>query len=345
MSQYTLPQLLLIGALSLGQTALLSSCAHEGDRKGAGSETKTDLGPTGNTQVAARFNAYKAKRASEATGCRGLTSATRVMVTGFGLFTGVDFNISGLVVQSFADTAFTPEDLALNGTDAIGTAGVVAAGLIPESAKGGVTSVRQMTIRGKEYEICFVTLDVLWDLAAAIIVQEAEAFQPAMIIMSGRGADQAIFEAGALNDAAVGLPGFSSSGSTQQANAPVGPPILPGRPYKSLMTWNKIALHAAAKPLVHSIGHTVTYAAGPRTTNNYICNNVSYVVLEAVNGAKMELAGGQIKWQPAINSQPKVGFFHYPPSATNERTKVATWVRLLATDIDTELNPPPTVSP
>lgn len=333
MLRHSLSRILLLSLTALGAS---TACNSNGRRAGA-SETLTDLGAEGNQAVADRFNAYRQKRSTENGGCRPATSAKRVMITGFGLFTGVDYNISGVVAQSFADQAFTPEDLALNGSDAIGGSGSVGAGRIPESALGAVTTVRHMTIRGEEYEVCVLTLDVLWDLAAAIITLEAESFQPSMIIMSGRGASQAIVEAGALNDAQVGLEGYDASGSIDSVNAPVASPILLGRPTESRMTWNGAALAFAARPVVQSLGFTIGAASGPRRDNNYICNNVSYVVLEAARGAHLSLAGGLIAWSPAIQSDPKIGFFHYPGTATHDRAKVAGWVRVLATFIATEL--------
>lgn len=319
--------------------AVLASASTVGCRTARDDDSglKTDLGESGNTEVATRFATYKAARETNELGCLGTTNLPRVMITGFGLFTGVEYNISGVVARTFADPTFTPATLTLQGSDSIGSAGVVSSGTVPASANGAVTSVRTMNIRGHDYEICVLALDVIWDLAAAIITYEAEAFQPKMIVMTGRGAQNAIFEGGALNKASIGSGGYQSSGAAHVNNAPQQAYVLPGGPDTAPMTWSNSLLHAKTKSLVSAIGHVVTFVPDARPSNNYICNNVSYVVLQAAAGAEIALAGGKIRWTPSITSEPKVGFFHYPSSATRTRSRIAQWIRVLATAIDTQL--------
>lgn len=316
--------------------AAFGGCRTSGN--GEGSAVKTDLGETGNTAVAERFEAYKERREANQLGCRPTTNFPRVIVTGFGLFSGAPYNISGVVARTFADPTFTPATIPLQGADTIGSNGVVSSGTVPASAEGAVARVRTMKIRGRDYEVCVLGLDVIWDLAAAIIVHEAEAFQPKMILMSGRGGQQAIFEGGAVNDASLGAAGYQSSGAMNYGNAPQQSYVLPDGPDSLPMTWSNSLLYQKTYSLISSLGHTSTYVANARPSNNYICNNVSYVVLQASTGAPISLAGGKVQWTPDITSQPKVGFFHYPASASNSRSSVTKWVRILATAIDTQLN-------
>lgn len=299
-------------------------------------EFETNLGQNGNTDVAQRFAAYKSHRQQNSLGCTSSSSAKRVMVTGFGLFDGVTYNLSGVIAQSLGSAAFTPQS-PLSGPDQIGLAGTVGAGSISSSAKGATTAVRTLRIRGIDYEVCTVVLDVIWDLAAAIIVHEAESFQPDMIFMSGIGGNDAVFEAGA-NNQALAYSGFASAGSSLPINTPVGGPVLPGSPVEVPMTWDAVALESATSSLIADIGYASVARTDATVGNTYICNNVSFVTLEAVRGIELRLANGEIRWTPSVTSAPKVGFFHYPSTGSNRRTDVAKWIRVVTTAIDTQLN-------
>ena len=70
------------------------------------SEVKTNLGAAGNQEVLERYQAYLAK----GRGCRAEGNGKRVILSGFGLFRGVSYNISGAVVASMADAAFWPAE-------------------------------------------------------------------------------------------------------------------------------------------------------------------------------------------------------------------------------------------
>ncbi len=326
--------------LAVGFTAMgLQSCSTESEE---GSEVKTQLGASGNQAVARRYNDYVASGVS----CQNTGSGKHVLVTGFGLFSGVDYNISGVVVSSFADPSITSGTIDTDSNhassdqpqaaSAVMMSSSVASGRLVEVNKGARVSQRSMTINGQAFEICFLTLDVQWDLAAAIIIHEAEIFKPAMILMSGRGAETANFEGGALNRA-MGLSGFTWSGAAHTDNTPQANYILLGRPMKSYMTWNSAQLAAATSDLVAANGFQVASFTGPRSDNTYICNNTSFVVLEAVKGAPISLAGGYLRLSPQITGSPKTGFFHFPAAADNSPDHIANWIKVLATAIDTTL--------
>lgn len=303
---YRISGLVLAAALSV---PAFSSCSTEDEQS---SDVKTQLGYSGNQLVAKRFRDFK----NGTQHCRAAGAGKRVLVSGFGLFTGVDYNISGVVVGSMADGS-----------------GAVSSGKLQASDRGASVKNRTMTINGKTLEICFLTLDVQWDFAAAILTHEIESFRPAFVLMTGRGGDTANFEAGALNRAMT-LSGFEANGAKHQDNTPQMDYILMNRPSKSYMAWSPTALRDATQDLVQSLGHQVTASSAPRTDNTYICNNVSYVVLEAIKGAHVSLAGGYLRMNPVINASTKAGFFHFPAAARNSPEDVAVWVKVLAKIID-----------
>ena len=67
---------------------------------------ETDLGEEGNKAVSDTFAAYKTANPSGA--CSALGAGKRVIVTGYGLFAGRNYNISGEVVSAMADNDFWP---------------------------------------------------------------------------------------------------------------------------------------------------------------------------------------------------------------------------------------------
>jgi len=329
--QNTITHVLLLAVVTL----LVSRC---GSAPEAGSTVKTDLGYYGNLQVDAKFKAYKQK---PTLGCKAATTTSkRVIVTGFGLFSGVNYNISGVVVSSMADQTLTPSILSTNNfVESLNTlAGGASSGTINTVDSGARTVNRTMKLDGVSYDICFITMDVIWDLAAAIITYEMEAFKPHMVMMTGRGGASGIFEGGARNYATASS-GFESNGFSAPTNTPNQSYILAAKALSSEtpMTWDSKQLLAASKGLIDEIGLPMTYAQASRPSNNYICNNVSYVVLEAAKGTAIRLAGGRIKLYPTAAPSRVVGFMHFPDQADNSPTSVGNWVKVLATTIRTAL--------
>jgi hypothetical protein len=282
-----------------------------------------DLGQDGNEAVAARLERYRAKpRATP-----GTPLGRRVLVTGFGLFKGVSFNISGLVAAALARPDLTPGDATLR-----------------ESDHGGRAWERRLEIRGVATELCAVTLDVLWDLAAAVVAHEMERWQPELVVLLGRGSEQAIFETGAI-DAARAMPGFAADGARVEGNLPLARGPDHGRggaapevttsgpaPTAIAMTWNAAAAHAATADAVRALGFEATVAPGARPANDYICNNVSYTALCAAAGSAslpLELAGGRVRLATPIASRPRVGFLHLPSGAGDDDASVAAWARIV----------------
>jgi len=316
-------------------TLLVSRC---GSAPEDGSTVKTDLGYYGNLQVDAKFKAYKQKPTP---GCKAATTSNkRVIVTGFGLFSGVDYNISGVVVSSMASETFTPSGLVTNNfvESMSASSGTTHGGTITTVDSGARVVNRTMKLDGVSYDICFITMDVIWDLAAAIITYEMEAFKPHLVMMTGRGGASGIFEGGARNFATASS-GYESNGLSAPSNTPNQSYILAAKALsaETPMTWDSKKLLAASKSLIDEIGLPMTYAPASRPSNNYICNNVSYVVLEAAKGTAIRLAGGRIRLYPTAAPDRVIGFMHFPDQADNSRTSVGNWVKVLATTIRTAM--------
>lgn len=333
-----------------GGTLLFVACMGLNKNRTDVTEVKTNLGPIGNAVVAAEFSAYRQKPGGcnpagfgESEAAAAANSPKRVLLTGFGPFQGSDFNISGLVADSMGKSGFWSGVVA-NGTSAAVMNAVPGTDILqegPQGDHGGKRYLRRIQVNGHFNDVCFMKLDVRWDLAAAIIVHEIERFAPDLIFMSGRGLDTASFEAAALNYATA-FNGFSSTGvPLGSTNIPVDdnalilashPPVN-GQPHKVVMTWRGGDLREAVKTKVSDLGFVTVAVADARPSNIYICNNVSYVVLTALKGESVTLAGGAITLQIAASTA-AAGFFHFPSAATSSPESLLAWSNILASAID-----------
>ena len=290
----------------------------------------TDVGKAGNEALAKRFAAWKASD-------QHLTASKakrRILITGFGLFSGVEFNISGVVASSMADPKFWPDKVKLSELEGPAKGATPATGILEEGHNGARAWQRTIQIDGKTYEVGFLLVDVLWDLGAAITLHEAATFKPHLIVMTGRGGPKGVFEAGALN-VAVRAPGFRANGDVDPANRPIDGLVLPAETVEReiAMRWDGPALLKIAKPIVASLdrGYEIIAAKAARPRNTYICNNISCCVLHALSGQNLELAGGAIKIADPKLGETKGGFFHYPASTKNDAKEIFTWCRMWAT--------------
>jgi len=342
-------------------------------RTSSSSDPKTELGPVGNAMVVSQFKKYKNK----ADHCDSTGSGTRIIFTGFGLFSSppknkqnVAYNISGLISRFMATTTTFPSIVNTETTtiaDSLSTTNFAAFSHMPADAYGAIITQREITIDQKQVTVCFILLDVIWDQAAAIILYESTLFKPERIIMGGLKAGEKVyglFEAGAVNNATV-LQGFNPDGSPNLNNIPVADtsndfPILPrgdqGVEQTIAMTWDAKALATFVSPLVESIPRNnqtkifkVRGEDSARPSNDYICNNISFVILHALKGAVVNLAGGNLRFGPAQtrpaptsdvefieitkelrDSVTSAGFFHYPDTGTDEGRTVFGWSKVLA---------------
>ncbi len=316
-------QQILLATFSVLMTLLLgvvSGCKHDTQQRQLDSQLDTDLGPIGNQQLKDRFDAYVARGVN----CEAHGNGKRVILTGFGLFSGVSFNISGVIVDTMAD------------------APAAETGLLRDDHHGGKVVNKQELVNGQLIEFCFLTLDVQWDLAAAIIVREMQNFQPDLVIMTGRGDETSvIFEAGARNEA-LKVSGYNSDGSRARHNTPIQPPILPptleGVEDIIAMTWNNRQMLEATHHKIAALGFRAVTTPSARISNNYICNNISFVALHAAKGIPIQLGAGILELQMTPESIPQIGFMHLPARATRNPAALAAWRDIVMTMVSSALH-------
>jgi pyrrolidone-carboxylate peptidase len=292
---------LVMAAACSSETELVTSGLH------------TDLGLIGNDRALQRFEQYQTKDTDH---CKiDDSDVPRVIVTGFGPFSGADYNISGQIVrQIFECSSSRP-------SDPCGTT-LSSSRLNPDDF-GGKALQRRLVIADSEVDVCLIELAVQWDVAAAIIFEEAQRFKPAVIVMTGLGAnDQLRFETQAVNRTQTSLSGYEENGSfSGELNRPVSSAVVPEDDIDQIrdLTWSTQDISTD-----RLIGEIATGELGARsvveglasTSNTYICNNTSYV-LAATSTAEpgtVSLFGGNLTIQ-RLKSRPKIGFLHYPDAA------------------------------
>ena len=323
-----------------GIILLLIGCGQTADNA---TKLKTNLGSVGNQLVTDTFERYRGK----AEHCRASSDAPRVLVTGFGLFIGAEYNISGTVVSSFADPNFTASDIDPTGrTVPLADA---SSGRLDFSDFGGRAKNRTIRISGQEYNLCLLTLDVLWDLAAAIVIDEAHAFRPDLIIMTGRGRKtlQAVWEGYARNQAKA-VSGYLSSGaSAEGSNIPIdnGIPVLPSLAsgLELRMSWESAMLKSSTEQIIADINPDFSVLAPEAWSpgNDYICNNISFVALAAREHQQISLAGSTLNFLPEhsdLAATTKIGFLHFPSASDHNPAQVMGWIKVLATAIHSSLS-------
>ena len=296
----------------------LWSCQPAGEDR---SDFLTDL--KDNELVAEAFSNYKSQNSH----CSQGSAGRRVMIAGFGQFSGPNSsNISGVVAMSMARQEFWPSQAQkfkeLNGD--------------PNSffrhedlttSNGGYAVQRQLNIAGKSFDVCFLYLDVVWDLSASIILHEASLHKPELIIMSGMNGGQRVetfWEGSAINNAVVGVTGFDNQGNNIIDNVAVsdraGAKVLPSLAYNAVvpLTWDATFLADVNRELIQEINPKYgSRAASARTENTYICNNVSIAVASALAGNDLQLAGGSIAFsKESFDFKAQVGFLHYPSDSS-----------------------------
>lgn len=266
----------------------------------------TDLGAAANARAARVFNAYR--RSHPGGACPAGGGGTRLLLTGFGPFDGLSYNVSGAAVRSMADPAFWPENAPLDSVAPAPDARPDDAA--PSSEEGAEAFERSLVIDGRRYDVCFLLLDVAWDSSGAIVAYEESKFRPALVLMTGVGSKVARVESSAYNTA-------DAADADNAGAKPVSTAILPSLPegQEVPMTWDAGRLAAVVRPDVEALGWRVE--AMPRgwpKGEDFICNNVSLVALNASLDLPTELAGGLIRLRsPELAQAPVVGFFHLPP--------------------------------
>ncbi len=268
-------------------------------------------------------------------------SRPRVLVTGFGRFMSIANNATGRIVSALVPEARYPETQSppRGEVDAPEPQLSVALSTIELAGVGAV-------------DVCAMILPVSWDLAAVLIAKEAEAFQPSFVMMNGvAGWRQPLWlELGATNRASRSL-----DGSNQLR--PAVPPgeslakIVEDAPASedaqgNLLSWR--AVEDAAKDAIRrhegeldggaafrDVLRGVSLAGFPRSSNTYLCNNVTYVTgwlmshpgrevrllraSEPVAGAANDV---RVKLDADLGAVPRV-FAHWPSDLADKHHDAA----------------------
>jgi hypothetical protein len=199
----------------------------------------------------------------------------RVLVSGFGRFQSQRINATGLVVSELLpelDYPFTEPPLA-GAIDPPEPQLAVASGIVHLPQVG-------------EVELCAMVLPVFWDLAAYLVLREAERFDPDLVLMNGvAGSRQKLWlELGAVN-LAKRLEDGSNILEPLENMSPLVPEAADEEQARgNLASWEAvreaalaaIANHAAVESdgeRLDEVLRGAAFAGFPRNSNTYLCNN------------------------------------------------------------------------
>jgi hypothetical protein len=261
----------------------------------------------GNLEVVSRYKTFVSRDQH----CAPVSDGPRVILTGFGIWDNSSISYSGYLVDNLSDPRFwSEEDIAPfpieNYAAHDGRLG------IDEGAR--IVNRAFRLANGQKISACLIVVDVLWDFAGAVVATEMDRFQPQSVVMTGVGPQDAV-EGGALNLTSR-LAGYYPNGTSDDLNRPISRTILPDEKVNQEipMTWDLRKVASAAKIFKPD----VIVHQKAELDNNYICNNVSYIALEAANGRTLQLADGDLVLKPDVRSRPNVGFFHFDNRTTGE---------------------------
>ncbi len=281
-SRARLLPVLVVGALAaLGCTAQVDGPADDEPAVEEENAVKVDTRtPEGRAQYDANVafaNAYVARCKLPASGKK------RAIVTGFGRFMGLANNATGRMAvgllpgMEYPETSQPPP----GAVDPPGPQLSVAAGAISLPRSGDV-------------ELCVMVLPVYWDLAAILLAKEIDAFGPDLVLMNGvAGSRQDLWlELGAVNKAAAlddGSDQLRPATSSGASSAPILESATSADQARAnLLSWNAVEAAARAARDVAAersdaagpfgdVLRGVKRAGFPRSSNTYLCNNITYI--------------------------------------------------------------------
>lgn len=243
-------------------------------------EVKVD---TRSPEARRQYDANVAFASSYVARCmRGPAERPRVLVTGFGRFMSIANNATGRIVSQLVSVPY-PETSS------------PPAGQVDEPAPQLSVATTTIDFPGLgQVDVCGMILPVYWDLAAILIAKEIEAFAPSFVMMNGVAGDrQPIWiELGSTNRAAP-----LDDGSNQ-----LRPAVGSGEPFArivesarssedaqgNMLSWRAVERAASAAIEAHANDvendqrfgdflYGAKLAGFPRSSNTYLCNNVTYV--------------------------------------------------------------------
>jgi pyrrolidone-carboxylate peptidase len=283
--------------------------------------------------------------------CLPATDRPRVLVTGFGRFKSNRQNASGLVVSELSSELSYPL-----------TDPPPAGAIDPPGPQTAVARDVLELARSGQIELCAMVLPVFWDLAAVLVLAEIEAFEPDFVVMNGiRSARQRLwFELGAVNEAQA-----TEDGSNVLEPIEDGGPLLLEAPEEEharaqLLSWQSVRsatedaitlLAALEDERGVAFGEAmpgVSFAGYPRSSNTYLCNNLTYVVGYLMDhpGEAVELmrashpvegaAAGIAVELPGYHAQVPRLFVHWPRDLRDDH--LAAGAEVLSALVDAQIH-------
>ena len=270
-----------IVALAVVSSLGVAACSAADDGQGVGEEgdevkvdTRTPIARKQYDANVAFVNAYTARCTKTDSG------RPRILVSGFGRFMGIDDNATGRIISKLVPAATYPD-----------TTAPPAGEIDPPAPQLEVVSTTLKLPETGLVDVCAMILPVYWDVASILIAKEMEAFEPSLVMMNGvADTRQPIWiELGSTNRASP-LDDGSNQLRPAVADDEDFAPIIQGgedaRP--NLLSWSaalsaatsRIAAHADEVDQDTRLGDVLQGAklAGfPRSSNTYLCNNVTYV--------------------------------------------------------------------
>jgi hypothetical protein len=269
-------------------SVLLGACTSETDARdgeAAVGDDEDEVKVDTRTPAARRqYDANVAFAMSYAPRCaRTDTGNPRVLLTGFGRFMSIDDNATGRIVSKVVPSALYPQTTA------------PAAGVVDPPAPQLSVGTTTLVLPGSgPVDVCAMILPVYWDLAAILIAKEMDAFDPSFVMMNGvAGRRQPLWvELGSTNRAAPLDDGSNQlrpaiSGTDRHAKI-VETASRDEDARANILSWRAVEGAARAAIASHAddvdqdtrLGDLlpdVKLAGFPRSSNTYLCNNVTYV--------------------------------------------------------------------
>lgn len=252
-----------------------------------------DLGKEGNKYGKSQFKKYQAK----ANHCQDPKDGLpKILITGFGPFKKRGHNTSAIVLENFLG-----KEIDLN-----------------KESYGGELFQTKKNINGQDVHLCFLKLEVFWDLSSAIIINEAQNFMPDLILMMGEGAEGTIYIETSAKSTASMLRGFNYAGEeVSELNTPQSFSLLHNKSKANKyeqMTWDAESIFNETISMMKGSPENFILKLAPkhRKKNIYICNAVSFTTLHALKNKNLYLFDDNLVIKPRFDKEIKAGFLHLP---------------------------------